>query len=70
MTEEQVKFKFNLIYRWIVRSKEYGVSFGDLVIWAYNQGLDDELFLEMLDEMEKDGLVIRQGETYVALEQV
>jgi hypothetical protein len=69
MTEEQIKFKFNLIYRWIVRSRENGVSFGDLVIWAYNQGLSDELFLWMIDAMEKDKLVVRQGETYMALEQ-
>jgi hypothetical protein len=64
MTQEAVKFMFNLMYRHIAVSSHSKVSFGQLVDWARLRKIDDETFLSMIDGMEKSGLVIRQGEIY------
>jgi hypothetical protein len=70
MTEEQIKFWFNSMYRHIKYSGEFGFTFGELVDWANKRKIDDEVFLWILDGMEANRLVTRQGEKYMALEQV
>ena len=69
MTEEQIKFYFNHIYRFIGASKANGVVFGSLVDYATLRKMDDDTFLAILDQMESSGLIFHKGETYfVALE--
>jgi hypothetical protein len=67
MTEEQVKYWFNALYRYIALY-ETGASFDELVNWANKRNIDDDVFMSMLDKLEETKLVIRQGEIYMALE--
>lgn len=68
MTEEQVKFYFNQVYRHILEAPR---SFGELVDYASRRKLDDDMFMTMLDTLESSGIVKLSGETYsVALERV
>jgi hypothetical protein len=69
MTEEQVKFWFNSMYKVIMGASIYdgGISFDDLINWANHRKLNDDVFMSMLDEMEATKLVTRQGERYSAL---
>ena len=70
MTEEQIKFYFNAVFRYIQASPN-GVNFGELVEYALVRKLDDDMFMAMLDQLEKSDIVIRVGETYsTALERV
>jgi hypothetical protein len=69
MTEEQIKFWFNQMYRHIKWAGEFGFTFSELVNWASARKIDDEVFLWILDGMEQNKLVERQGEKYTALEQ-
>jgi hypothetical protein len=67
MTEEQIKFTFNLLYRLIATESHDGtqyITFGELVNWAAARKIDDDTFLTMIDNMETCGLVTRQGERY------
>jgi hypothetical protein len=63
MTEEQVKFMVNRMYRMICNSPS-GMTFGELVNWADECRLKDTEFLDMLDSLERSKLVFRQGEKY------
>jgi hypothetical protein len=66
MTEEQVKFMFNQVFRMIDWSPQ-GMSFGEIIEWAAKSKLDDETLLTILDGLEASELVVRQGERYSAL---
>ena len=67
MTEEQVKFYFNAIYRLIIDAPN-GISFGELIEYANKRKLDDDLFMDMLDDLEMTIKVVkRDGETYSRL---
>jgi hypothetical protein len=67
MTEEQVKFWFNQVYRKILLASPRGMSFGEIVDWASKAKLSDDTFLTILDELEMEKLVVRQGERYSVL---
>jgi hypothetical protein len=66
MTEEQVKFWFNQVFRMIDFAPN-GLTFGYLIEWAAKSKLDDNTFLAILDGLETEKLVVRQGERYSAL---
>jgi hypothetical protein len=65
MTEEQFKFMFNLMYRYINACRD--CDFGDLIDWAARHRVDDDTLMSMLDDMEESKLVVRQGERYSRL---
>jgi hypothetical protein len=67
MTEEQVKFMFNQVFRMIDWASPKGISFGEIIEWAAKSKLDDETLLTILDGLEKSELVVRQGEQYIVL---
>jgi hypothetical protein len=65
MTPETVKFMFNRLYRHIASGYQHGMTFGELLEWAAKRKIDDDTFMDMLDTMEKESLVVRRGETYL-----
>jgi hypothetical protein len=62
MTEEQVKFMVNRIYRMIANAD--GMTFGELIDWADRCRLKDHEFLDILDCLEESKLVVRQGDSF------
>jgi hypothetical protein len=63
MTEEQVKFMVNRVYRMIANSNN-GMTFGELINWADRCKLKDNEFLDILDCLESSKLVERQGDSF------
>jgi hypothetical protein len=62
MTEEQIKFMVNRVYRMIANADR--MSFGDLINWADRCRLKDDEFLDILDCLEESKLVVRQGDSF------